>query len=58
MGKGEQLPEQDALESLERQLAIPSAWFLKPKTEYEAGSFFCRSKAAITRAARSIAKLV
>lgn len=54
--KGEQLPENEALDSLERQLAIPSSWFLKPIPAYGAKPFFFRSKAAITRTARSIAK--
>jgi Zn-dependent peptidase ImmA (M78 family)/DNA-binding XRE family transcriptional regulator len=54
--KGEQLPESDALESLERQLAIPSAWFLKSMPEYGKTPYFFRSKVVITRSARNIAR--
>lgn len=54
--KGEQFPEADALDSLERQLVIPVTWFLKPMGSYGERPYFFRSKAAITRTARNIAK--
>lgn len=54
--KGEQFPETDALESLERQLVVPAAWFLRPMANYGDKPYFFRSKAAITRTARNIAK--
>lgn len=54
--KGEQLPENEALDILERQLTIPASWFLKPVPAYGVRPFFFRSKAATTRTARSIAK--
>ena len=53
---GDQLPESDALDSLERQLNIPASWFLKPMPNYGDKPFFFRSKAAITNTARSIAR--
>ena len=53
---GEQLPEQEALISLERHLQIPASWFLKPLPDYGDKPFFFRSKAAITKSARLIAK--
>jgi Zn-dependent peptidase ImmA (M78 family)/transcriptional regulator with XRE-family HTH domain len=54
--KGDQLPEMDALECLERQLNIPASWFLKPLPQYGDKPFFFRSKAAITKSARLVAK--
>lgn len=53
---GDQLPESDALESLERQLNIPASWFLKPIPNYGDKPFFFRSKAAISNTARSVAR--
>lgn len=53
---GEQLPELEALESLERHLKIPASWFLKPIPEYGFKPLFFRSRAATTKLARSIAK--
>ncbi|PWB41500.1 MAG: hypothetical protein C3F19_05740 [Rhodocyclales bacterium] len=54
--KGDQFPEPDALESLERHLAVPASWFLRPIVAYGDRPYFFRSKAAITRTARNIAK--
>lgn len=54
--KGEQFPEPEALESLERQLVIPASWFLRPMMAYGDRPYFFRSKVAITRSARNIAK--
>lgn len=54
--KGEQFPEPEALESLERQLVVPASWFLRPMVAYGDRPYFFRSKAAITRSARNIAR--
>lgn len=54
--KGDQFPEADALDSLERQLVVPASWFLRPMVDYGSRPYFFRSKAAITRTARSIAR--
>lgn len=54
--KGDQFPEPEALESLERQLVVPASWFLRPMVAYGDRPYFFRSKAAITRSARNIAR--
>lgn len=54
--KGDQFPEQEALESLSNKLTMPISWFLKPLPEYGNQPYFFRSRAATTRWARAIAK--
>jgi Zn-dependent peptidase ImmA (M78 family)/DNA-binding XRE family transcriptional regulator len=54
--KGDQFPESEALDSLERQLVVPASWFLRAMVDYGSRPYFFRSKAAITRMARNIAK--
>lgn len=54
--KGEQFPEQEALESLSNKLTMPINWFLKPLPEYGPQPFFFRSLSATARWARAIAR--